>query len=192
MFCTKCGAKNADTATYCQKCGSLLEAEEETRLARPYKNEYAVEDDEREIFSISPTLLFVKIGYGLAVLGAFLLVFLLSSLTGIPAWLSVAAGLSLLLIPAYYHLKQRLVKYTLTDAKIEIAKGLISHTTRNVPLRTIQDVTVSATISQRLLGFGDLVIENAGETDGKLVLSNINRPKQHADILLKQIRRLHK
>lgn len=192
MFCTKCGAKNADTATYCQKCGSLLEAEEETRLARPHKNEYVVEDDEREIFSISPTLLFVKIGYGLAVLGAFLLVFLLSSLTGIPAWLAVAAGLSLLLIPAYYHLKQRLVKYTLTDAKIEIAKGLISHTTRNVPLRTIQDVTVSATISQRLLGFGDLVIENAGETDGKLVLSNIDRPKQHADILLKQIRRLNK
>ena len=191
MFCTKCGATNSDEAVYCQKCGTLLEAEEQTRIARPLKNKFTDEDDERQIFSISPTLLFVKIGYGLAVLGAFLLVFLLSY-TSLPSWISVIAGLSLLLIPAYYHLKQKLICYTLTDAKIEIDKGLISHTTRNIPLRTIQDVTISATVPQRLLGFGNLIIENAGETDGKVVLENINSPKKYADILLKQMRQLNK
>ena len=191
MFCTKCGATNSDEAVYCQKCGKLLEAEEQTRIARPLKNKFTDEDDERQIFSISPTLLFVKIGYGLAVLGAFLLVFLLSY-TSLPSWISVIAGLSLLLIPAYYHLKQKLICYTLTDAKIEIDKGLISHTTRNIPLRTIQDVTISATVPQRLLGFGNLIIENAGETDGKVVLENINSPKKYADILLKQMRQLNK
>lgn len=191
MFCTKCGAGNSDQAIYCQKCGALLEAEEETIIARLPKNSFD-DEDEKQIFSISPTLLFVKIGYGLAVLGAFLVVFLLSFSTSVPAWFSVLAGLSLLLIPAFYHLKQKLVRYTLTDAKIEIDKGLISHTTRNIPLRTIQDVTVSATVPQRLLGFGDLVIENAGESDSKVVLRNINSPKKHADILLKQMRRLNK
>lgn len=191
MFCTKCGANNSDEAIYCQKCGTLLEAEEQTRIARPLKNKFTEDDDEKQIFSISPTLLFVKIGYGLAVLGAFFIVFLLSY-TSLPSWISVLAGLSMLLIPAYYHLKQRLISYTLTDAKIEIDKGLISHTTRNVPLRTIQDVTVSATVPQRLLGFGNLIIENAGETDGKIVLENINSPKKYADILLKQMRQLNK
>lgn len=192
MFCTKCGADNSDEAIYCQKCGTLLEAEEQTRIARSIKTEITdSEDTERQIFTIRPTLMFVKVGYGLAVLGAFLLVFLFS-FTNLSAWYSVIAGLSLLLIPAYFHLKQKLVSYTLTDAKIMIDEGLISHTTRNVPLRTIQDVTVTATVPQRLLGFGDLIIENAGETDGKIVLKNINAPKKHADVLLKQMRRLNK
>ena len=122
MFCTKCGANNSDEAVYCQKCGTLLEAEEETRIARPISNKSNGEEDETQIFTIRPTLLFVKAGYGLAVLGAFLLVFLFS-FTSLSAWYSVIAGLSLLLIPAYFHLKQKLVRYTLTDAKIEIDSG---------------------------------------------------------------------
>ncbi len=198
IFCTKCGAKNSPEANYCLKCGTMLEAEEETRVVshrKPLVDE--AEEIEREIFSISPTLLFVKIGYGLAILGALLLVAvfsLLSQLTGynIPAWFSVIVGLSLLLIPAFYHLKQKLMRFTLTDSKIEIDSGLVSKTTRNVPLRTIQDVTVSATVPQRMLGFGNLIIENAGETDGKIILKNINSPKKYADVLLKQMRRLNK
>ncbi len=194
MFCSKCGANNSDEAVYCQKCGTVLEAEEETRIARSIRTETNdSEDTERQIFSIRPTLMFVKIGYGLAVLGAFLLVAFCSLfITAIPTWLSVLAGLSLLLIPAYFHLKHKLVSYTLTDAKIAIDEGLISRITRNVPLRTIQDVTVTATVSQRLLGFGNLIIENAGETDSKIVLKNINSPKKYANVLLKQMRRLNK
>lgn len=204
MFCTKCGARNSDEAIYCQKCGTVLEAEEETRVVRSVRTEKTKtgnseksEELERQIFSIHPTLTFVKIGYGLAIFGALLLVAIFSFFSqstgvNIPAWLSVVAGLSLLLIPAFYHLKQKLVRYTLTDSKIEIDSGLISKTTKNVPLRTIQDVTVSSTVPQRMLGFGNLVIENAGETGGKIILRNINSPKQHADVLLKQMRRLNK
>lgn len=198
MFCTNCGAKNSDEAVYCQKCGRLLEAEEETRVIATRKPERQIVsdgDEERQIFSVNPTLMFVKIGYAAAIFGALLLVALMSMLYDylkIPSWISVLLGLSLLLIPAFYHFKQMLVRYTLTDAKIEIDTGLISQTTRNIPLRTIQDVTVSATIPQRMLGFGDLIIENANETDGKVVLKNINSPKKYADILLKQMRQLNK
>ena len=196
MFCIKCGAKNSLEAVYCQKCGALLEAEEETRIARHAKIETPNSDEaEREIFSIRPTLMFVKIGYALAVLGALFLVALLSVLYDvlrIPVWIAILAGLSLLLIPAFYHLKQKLVRFTLTDSKIEIDEGFISKTTRNVPLRTIQDITVSASVPQRMLGFGNLIIENAGETGGKIVLKNINTPKKYADVLLRQMRRLNK
>lgn len=197
IYCTKCGARNSLAANFCLKCGSQLENEEETRIAPPRKRELtneAEEVEEREIFSISPTLLFVKIGYALAALGGLLLVAILASLytfLKIPTGIAILFALSLLLIPAFYHLKQKLLRYTLTDAKIEIDSGLISKQTRNIPLRTIQDVIVSATVPQRMLGFGDLVIENASESDGKIILKNINSPKKYADVLLKQMRRLN-
>lgn len=102
----------------------------------------------------------------------------------------MAAGLLILLIPAYHHLKQKIVRYTLTESKLEIDTGLISRTTRNVPLRRIQDVTVSSNMWQRLLGFGDLVIDNASEEGGKVVLKNIDTPRRYADELLRQMRRI--
>jgi uncharacterized membrane protein YdbT with pleckstrin-like domain len=197
MFCQKCGARNSDEAVYCQKCGTLLEAEEETRIAKKESVQTGdAETDERQIFSISPTLKFVKIGYGLAALGAILLVALLAVIStnwfNIPVWLSILLGLSLLLIPAYFHFRQRMVRYTLTDAKVEIDEGFIFQNSRNIPLRSIQDVSVSSTITQRMLGFGDVVIDNASEDGGKVVLKNINTPKKYADVLLKQMRLLDK
>jgi putative membrane protein len=138
--------------------------------------------------------MFVKAGYAASAIGALLLVAIVSIFLGafIPTWVAVIVGLLLLLIPAFYHFKQKLVRYTLTDSKLEMDSGFISRTTRNVPIRRIQDVTVSATAMQRLLGFGDLVIDNASEEGGKAVLKNINTPKQYADILLKEMRKADK
>lgn len=198
MFCTKCGARNSIEAVYCQKCGSLLEAEEETRVARKdIQSETEEESGERQIFSISPTLMFVKIGYVLAAIGGLLLVGLLAFISNntalkIPTLISILLGLSLLLIPAYFHFRQKMVRYTLTDSKVEIDEGFIFQNSRNVPLRSIQDVSVASTITQRLLGFGNLEIDNASEDGGKIVLKNINKPKKYADVLLKQMRQLNK
>src|SRR5215204_1599808 len=194
MFCTKCGAKNSDEAIYCQKCGNALEAEEETRIARKLSDETAiVEDEERKIFSISPTLMFVKMGYGLAAIGALLLVALFAMLLpAVTIWIPIPIALALFLIPAFYHFKQKIVRYTLTDSKVEIDEGFIFQSSRNVPLRSIQDVSVSSTITQRMLGFGNLVIDNASEDGGKIILKNINTPKKYADILLRQMRLLNK
>src|SRR5688572_32457424 len=50
------------------------------------------------------------------------------------------------LIPGYYHMRRNMVRYTVTDAKLQIDTGLIARTTRNIPLSKVQDVTVSASI----------------------------------------------
>lgn len=190
MYCDKCGADNSETARFCRKCGADIGEEIETRVAvRP--GDEINHDDESQIFSISPTLMFVKAGYVAAALCALLLVALVSLLlpTIVPVWVAVILGLLLFLVPAFYHVKQKLVRYTLTDSKLEVDSGLISRNTRNVPIRRIQDVTVSTSITQRLLGFGDLVIDNASEEGGKVILKNINTPKIYADILLKEMRK---
>lgn len=200
MFCTKCGKENADDAVYCQKCGVMLEAEEETRVAGRNQPDYqpprvkptAPGPASDKIFSISPTLMFVKIGYVLAAVGALMLVAALTVFAFIPGWANVLLGLALFLIPAFYHFRQKLVRYSLTDTTVEIDNGLLSRNTRNIPLRTIQDVTVSATPWQRLLGFGDVIIDNASEQGGKVVLKNINSPRHHADLLLSEMRLLDK
>jgi len=104
----------------------------------------------------------------------------------------VILGMALLLVPLYYHLRKKLVRYTLTDTTIEIDRGLISKTTQNIPLRRIQDVTVSATMMQRVLGFGNVIIDNASEDGGKVVLEGIDSPRKYAELLLKEMRELER
>lgn len=199
MFCIHCGEDNLETAKFCRKCGEPVgESEEvETRVA-PRKEELPQALREREaepeqrIFTISPTLMFVKLGYVVTAIAALFVVAAASAFAWavVPIWIAVGFGLLLFIIPAFYHFKQKMVAYTLTETKLEIDEGFVSRTTRSVPLRRIQDVTVSATVFQRLLGFGNLTIDNASDDGGKIVLKNINNPKDHADQLLKQMRRL--
>ena len=193
MHCSNCGSYVAPGVRFCSNCGSPAADPEATRIVRSQAGKIGNAegtDLEHTVFTVRPTLLFVKIGYGLAVLGAILLIILLASL-GAPAWVSVLLALALLLIPAYYHLKRNMVRYTVTDSKMEIDTGLIARTTRNIPLSKIQDVTVSASISQRVMGFGDVIVDNASEIGGTTVLKNINNPRHYADLLLRELRRWH-
>ena len=217
--CHNCGAALTQNARFCAACGAHADSEqtryaadfasEETRVAAPRpravqplpveplqpsapaRRELVSDAEEKVIFKVRPTLLFIKLGYALAALGAVALVALLSwqSWVTISPYVSIPLALALLLIPAYKHLMRNTILYTLTDSKIEMDRGLVSRTTRNIPLRNIQDVTVTTSIPQRLLRFGDLVIDNATEQEGATHLRNIPDPRRHADLLLRELRR---
>jgi membrane protein YdbS with pleckstrin-like domain len=217
--CHNCGARLTQGARFCAACGAPSDMEQTrynsdyasdaTRVAAPRpravqplpveplterapaRRVQPADAEEQVVFTVRPTLLFIKIGYALAALGAVALVALLAwqPWVNVPVYVSIPLALALLLIPAYKHLMRNTVRYTLTDSKIEMDRGLVSRTTRNIPLRNIQDVTVTSTIPQRLLRFGDLVIDNASETGGTTVLHNIPDPRRHADLLLRELRR---
>lgn len=217
MHCINCGTYIAPGARFCSGCGAPAVDPEVTRYAagahpappqhQPYSppvqaaaaapppQAYApmrqerTSDVERQIFKTRPTLLFIKIGYGLAALGSILVIILLASVISAPWWIALPIALALLLIPAFYHLKRNMVQYTLTNHKMEIDEGFLARTTRNLPLRNIQDVTVSATIMQRLLGYGNVIIDNASEIGGETVMRNVHNPRQYADLLLRELRR---
>lgn len=214
MHCTNCGTYIAPGTRFCAGCGAPAVDPEETRYAgatpppRPFSappvqplpppaynpappavRQDRTSDVERQIFKTRPTLFFVKIGYGLAALGAIILMVLLAYYISAPWWVALPIALAVLLIPAFYHVKRNMVQYTLTNHKLEIDEGFIARTTRNLPLRNIQDVTVSSTILQRLLGYGNVLIDNASELGGSTVLHNIHNPRQYADLLMRELRR---
>src|ERR687884_715402 len=217
--CHVCGTRLTDGARFCASCGAPAGSEEtryapdfageETRVAAPARPRPAQpmqvrplptpperfdagplsNEEERTIFTVGPTLLFVKVGYVLAALGAIALGVLLAwqPWVSVPVYVSIPLALALLLWPAYKHLMRNTVRYTLTDSKVEIDEGFISRTTRNILLRNIQDVSVTTTIPQRLLRFGNVVIDNASETGGTTVLRDIPEPRRHADLLLREL-----
>jgi membrane protein YdbS with pleckstrin-like domain len=192
MTCSTCGAYVTPSVRFCSNCGAPVDSEQ-TRIARIQSQALQTGEDsdlERTIFTVRPTMIFIKTGYALAVLGGIALVFLLASI-GVSATISIPLALALLLIPGYYHLRRNMVRYTVTDAKLQIDTGLVARTTRNIPLSKVQDVTVSASIPQRLLGFGDIIVDNASEIGGSTVMHNISRPRHYADLLLRELRRWH-
>jgi membrane protein YdbS with pleckstrin-like domain len=191
MTCSKCGSYMPPSVRFCSNCGTPAPDLETTQVARRavMNLQSASGDDiERTVFTVKPTLIFIKAGYALAVLGGITLVILLAWL-GIPAYVSILLALALLLIPAYYHIRRSMIRYTVTDSKLEIDTGLIARTTRNIPLSKIQDVTVQASIPQRIMGFGDIIVDNASEIGGSTILHNINNPRHYADLLLRELRR---
>ena len=194
MHCPNCGSYVAPGVRFCSNCGTAASDPEATRIVRTQTGTIAerdqVDDLEHTVFSVRPTLLFVKLGYAAAVIGAIALIVMLAMIN-VPAYISVPLALALLLIPAYYHLKRNMIRYTVTESKMEIDTGLIARTTRNIPLSKIQDVTVSAGIAQRIMGFGDIIVDNASELGGTTVLRNINNPRHYADLLLRELRRWH-
>ncbi len=194
MHCSNCGSYVAPGVRFCSGCGTPAVDPEATRLARMQSGLPLRQTGEAElehtVFTVRPTMIFIKLGYALAMVAAVTLVFLLA-LINVPAYISIPIALAILLIPGYFHIKRNMIRYTLTDSKIEIDTGLVARTTRNIPLSKIQDVTVSASIPQRLLGFGDLIVDNASELGGSTVLHNISRPRHYADLLLRELRRWH-
>lgn len=192
MTCSNCGAYVTPSVRFCSNCGAAVDSDA-TRIARIQSTalEPGINSDlEQTIFSVRPTMIFIKAGYALTVVAGIALVFLLASLT-VSASISIPLALALLLIPAYYHIRRNMVRYTVTDSKLQIDTGLVARTTRNIPLSKVQDVTVSASIAQRLLGFGDIIVDNASDVGGSTVMHNINSPRHYADLLLRELRRWH-
>ena len=197
-YCINCGSALAPQARFCAVCGASANTEA-TRLAprTPQEQPTALrsaqlvpqaETEEETIFIARPTLLFVVLGYVLAALMAILLTTLLAY-AGLSAYISLLLTLPVSILPILSHIRRSAIRYRLTDSKVEIAQGILVRTTRNVPLRSLQDVTVSRSIFQRLLGLGDIRLEDASDESGSTLLHNIPDPSGHADMVLRQLRR---
>ena len=151
---------------------------------------------EHVVFTLRPAVVFVGVKYAIAAvvwLIATAIVAAVASLTNLSAVVGAVivliVGVAAFVKPALAHLRRQRNLYTLTSHKLEIQQGVLSTTVRNIPLSKIQDVTVSASFIGRLLGLGDIRIDNASENLGQIVIRGVRDPKRYADMLLAELRR---
>ena len=207
MFCNRCGEALPDGSRFCNYCGTPAPAQTAAerdlgpaadRVGFPGRvaaARAAEIEEEAPIFTLRPTMFYVIAWYIVAAIiwiaaaagtGIATSKDLIDG--GIAAWIMVGAGLLIFAIPIYKHILRRREVYTLTNHKLEMRYGIISKTVRNIPLRNIQDVTVTASVWQRFLKLGDIVIDSASDM-GRIHLNEIHHPERYANIILGQLRR---
>lgn len=190
MYCNECGQTLPDGSRFCNSCGANIGAAKKESDAPAAVASYA---DEHEVFTLRPTLIFVLVRYIVAALvliaTAALMGVLSNRVSGQVAFL-VILGVAIVAFsnPIYKHILRKREVYSLTSHKLEMRYGIIAKIVRNIPLRNIQDVTVTASIWQRLLKLGDIEIDSASET-GKIILDDIHNPDRYANMILAELRR---
>lgn len=142
-------------------------------------------DQDQVVFSITPTFYEVLPSYLLAI-ALSLIVAAAVAYTESNFLYSLIAAAVFFIMPIVRHIKLNHTVYTLTTSKIEIRSGFFSKSAQSIPLRHIQDVTVSETLKERLLGIGDVLIDSAA-LDHKMVMNNIDSPRKYADLIMDQL-----
>jgi uncharacterized membrane protein YdbT with pleckstrin-like domain len=133
---------------------------------------------------IRPSMKFIKAGYALAlvVVGAAIFVhykYIAEQYPDQKPWLPIAS-LLILLWPIKRHIQRQAVKLTIAGEKLRYETGIASKSTRIIQLPKVQDVRAIQSLSQRMLGVGDLSIETAGE-NSRLIVANIDHPRELAE-----------
>jgi membrane protein YdbS with pleckstrin-like domain len=187
MTCGRCGAGLAEGSRFCNICGATMAA-----------SVVAVDPSapERVVWTLRPAFLFVGMQYvvaGVLWLVAAAVIAAIVSYAGLSAGAGavvvVVVGLLLFVKPILSHIRRQRQLFTLTNHKLEIQSGIIATTVRNIPLSKVQDVTVASSITQKLLGLGNIQIDNASEGGGRLTIANVRDAKKYTDILLGELRR---
>ena len=199
MYCNNCGKTLPEGSRFCNYCGAQTAGPAVGTLEKDAEavGPSLVAGKEQVIFTVRPTMIFVLVRYifaAVVVVAAAALMGVLSNknpqaVNGTVAFLVILGiGVVAFAFPVYRHILRLREVYTLTDHKLEMRYGLIAKIVRNIPLRNIQDVTVTASVWQRFLNLGDIEIDSASES-GKIVLDDIHHPERYADKILSELRR---
>lgn len=93
-------------------------------------------------------------------------------------------GLIVLYFPLRMQMRQLSTKLIIDAEHLVLEEGLLSKATRTLNIGKVQDVTVVQSISQRMLGVGDLRVETAGQGSA-IIIHNFDSPRLIADQILK-------
>jgi membrane protein YdbS with pleckstrin-like domain len=90
----------------------------------------------------------------------------------------------LLLWPMKRHIQSRFTRLIISGDKLCYETGVLARAKRLIQITKVQDVRVDQTLTQRMLGMGNLSLETAGETS-RLVMNNVDSPDRVAEDILR-------
>jgi membrane protein YdbS with pleckstrin-like domain len=154
------------------------------RRDKGYRDDFA--DQDQVIFSITPAFYEVLPSYLAAAVLSLIVTAGVAYARGSLGIALIAAAI-FFMRPIFRHMRLRRTVYTLTATKLEIRTGILSKDAKNIPLRHIDNVEVSETLKERLIGVGDVLIDSAA-LDTKMVLNNVKNPRKYADLIMDQLR----
>lgn len=133
----------------------------------PSYPERLLTDDERVLVELRPhwRVLLAPVFWTILTVGA---VVAALQVNDPPAWLVptvVLLSLVFLLglaVPPLLH--RWFTLYVLTTERIVVRSGVLSRSSREIPLEAISNVVFSQRVAERMLGYGDVLLESSGET----------------------------
>lgn len=75
--------------------------------------------------------------------------------------------------------------YTLTNERLKISKGMIGKDIESFELIRVQDIDITQSLGERLMGLGDIRISGADMSNPTVVLRNIHQPTEVYEIIRK-------
>ena len=82
-------------------------------------------------------------------------------------------------------------KYTVTNRRVFVRRGLVSVNEQTARLERVQDITLHQTLFDRLFGVGKLAIDTAGSSGGAFELKALIDPAHVREILDTAVRAEH-
>ena len=134
-------------------------------------------DDEQVVREFHPHWRVLLMAGVWAVLGLALVVVGTLALDGTATWIAVVVGiLAVLLFAVPRVVAWRFRLYVLTTERIVVRDGVVRREGTEIPLESINNVLFNQTVVERLLGYGDVLIESAG-SQGQSRLTDIPDPE---------------
>ncbi|CAB4862553.1 unannotated protein [freshwater metagenome] len=116
--------------------------------------------------------LYVK-GAGIGLIVGVILWFAVSHTTGVIVFLAII-GIAVLT----GFIRRMFVRFTITDQRLRIQRGVISRRVQQTRIDRVQNVTTRQSIADRLLQVGAVDFDTAGADDANFVFDGVDKPQQ--------------
>lgn len=95
----------------------------------------------------------------------------------VSTWAGIIAGAVIVALTILASIVVRsATRYVVTDERLHIRRGLLSKTTHETRLSRVQDVTVTQSVGERLLGIGRADFDTASADSKDFVFAGIQQP----------------